>query len=267
MRLISTPHTSWQALLEAPPGGSHLLQICDSQAFFVAGVGHFAASGLQRGEAVRLDGAQWQLDAVLKYLESLGVDVAEARRNGRLVLGDAEAELDGWLANGPLERPVFDGLLDAVFSAMHKDPRWTGFRWFGEFAPTMQRRGDPAAARMLEAAAGDAAARHDGVVLCAELCDPFDAGHYDHLLTLCSEHTHVIPAKDYVAHRRRVERAVGEVVGEIRGSLLQSLSTWKGLNCDVPTSQALLFWLRDVAPEKFDAVLVRAKGLEADGAA
>jgi hypothetical protein len=259
MQHLATPHSSWKALLEAPPPGSHLLQVYDSDEFMAAAVGHYAACGLQRGEAVRLDGTQAHLEAVMRHLSGLGVDVAGARRNEQLVLGDAEAELDGWAAEGPLTAEVFGGLLDAVFGATHADPRWSGFRWWAEFAPTLQRRGDDQAARMIEAAAGDAVLRHKGIVLCSERCNCFDASGYDHLHTLCGEHTHVIPADDYVAHRLTVNRAIAEVVGDLRGSLLHSLSKWKGPGCDLPSSQALLFWVRDAMPEHFEAVLERLR--------
>jgi hypothetical protein len=56
-----------------------------------------------------------------------------------------------------------------------------------------------------------------------------------------------------------VNHAIREVIGELRGSMLQSLSSWKGLACDLPSSQALLFWVREFMPEQFEAVLARAR--------
>ena len=73
----------------------------------------------------------------------------------------------------------------------------------------------------------------------------------------------MIPARDYVRHRLAVNRAVAEVVGEIRGPLLQSLLSWRDMRCDLPTSQALLFWLHDAVPDKFHSVLERARVYEA----
>lgn len=262
MQHIAAQHSSWKELLAVPPARSHLLQIYDSHAFLACAVAHYAAAGLQRGEAVRLDGTQAHLDATLEQLRALGVDADEPRRTGRLVLGDVEAELDAFSADGPIQRPAFDALLDEVFAATHADRRWTGFRWWAEFAPAMMRRGDWEAARMIEGAAGAALARHDGVIFCSSLCDRFEAKGYDEMRDLCGAHTHVIPADDYVVHRLTVNRAIADVVGEIRGSLLHSLSTWQGPGCDLPSSQALLFWLRDTQPEHFDAVLARARAYE-----
>jgi hypothetical protein len=48
----------------------------------------------------------------------------------------------------------------------------------------------------------------------------------------------------------------------MQGSLLQSLASWKGLACELPSSQALLFWLRETLPEQFAAVLARARTIQ-----
>jgi hypothetical protein len=62
-----------------------------------------------------------------------------------------------------------------------------------------------------------------------------------------------------VRHRLAVNRAIAEVLGEIRGPLLQSLLSWKGLGCDLPSSQAQLFWVRETLPERFEEVLSLVK--------
>ena len=61
-------------------------------------------------------------------------------------------------------------------------------------------------------------------MFCSHLCDRFDPAGYDALLPqLCCKHSHVIPAEDYVEHRLAVNRAIAEVIGEIKGPMLQSL--------------------------------------------
>ena len=42
-------------------------------------------------------------------------------------------------------------------------------------------------------------------------------------------------------------------------SMNLGLLSWKGLGCDLPSSQALLFWIREAMPEQFQAVLSRVK--------
>jgi hypothetical protein len=70
-----------------------------------------------------------------------------------------------------------------------------------------------------------------------------------------------------VRHRLAVNRAIAEVVGEIKGPLLQSLLSWKGLTCELPSSQALLFWIRESMPERLQDVLARARAYQLHGPA
>lgn len=106
--------------------------------------------------------------------------------------------------------------------------------------------------------------RSTGPSCCAHSCaNRFDPAGYEGLLKdLCSRHSHFIPAEDYVRHRLAVNRAIAEVVGEIKGPLLQSLLSWKGLTCELPSSQAILFWIRDTLPEHFRDVLSRARAYQ-----
>jgi hypothetical protein len=256
-------HTSWRELLSAPGRGSHVLQLYDSHDFLTAAVAHFAAEGLRCGEAIMLSGTAQHLAGVRAELARSGVDAAAAARSGQLTLSDVNQALDALTARGPVERAGFDALVDDVCGRMHGDPRFGGFRWWAEYANTVHLRGDERTSLLIEEWAGAAAARHGTAIFCSALCDRFDARGYDGILRqLCCTHTHVIPAEDYVGHRLAVNRAIAEVVGEMQGSLLQSLSSWKGLACELPSSQALLFWLRESLPEQFGAVVARARAIQ-----
>ena len=139
-------------------------------------------------------------------------------------------------------------------------------RWWGEIASTLHHRSDREAGLLAEKLGDAAAKKYGATVFCSFLCDKFDPQRYDDTLKeLCGVHSHVIPADDYVQHRLAVNRAIAEVVGDIKGPLLQSLASWKGIGCDVPSSQALLFWLRETMPERFEDVLARARHYQAGG--
>jgi hypothetical protein len=97
--------------------------------------------------------------------------------------------------------------------------------------------------------------------------DKYDPKIYDEAFgNVCSTHSHVIPADDYARHRVTVNRAVAEVIGEIKGPLLQSLVSWKDAPSLMPSSQALLLWVRAHLPRQFDSVLARARELEQQAA-
>ncbi len=267
MQELRSRHSSWKELLSAPGPGSHVLQLYENHDFLAAAVGHFAAEGLRRGEAVRLSGTAQHLEGACAELARAGVDAAAALRNRQLGLEDVSPALDELTGSVPFERAAFDAYLDERLGEARADARFTGLRWWGEHTNTMHLRGDEKTALLIEESAGAAAARHGAAIFCSSLCDPFDERGYERILReLCCSHTHVVPAEDYVGHRLAVNRAIADVLGGMQGTLLQSLSSWKGLACELPSSQALLFWLREAMPEQFGAVLARARACQAQAA-
>lgn len=265
MQKAQSRHASWQALLAAPPAASHIVQIYDSDEFLAAAVGSFAAQGLQAGEAVLLDGTQGHLRRIERSLRALGIDAVAAARDGQLRMSDVDEGLDAVMAG---ERPnpiLFEAVAGEALAQGTADPRFSGVRWWGEMCSVLQQRGNPAGALAAEDL-GDAAARKHGARLfCSYLYDRFDAKGYGGMLKeVCCKHTHVIPAENYVLHRLAVNRAVTEVIGDIQGPLLQSLISWKGLGCELPSSQATLFWIGEALPEHLEAVLARARAYQQD---
>ena len=254
-------NSSWQSVLASPPRNSHILQIYDSEDFLAAAVAHFAAEGLKAGEAVLLTGTRPHLAGIDRELESAGVDAGAAARNGQLLLSDVEESLVHVVTDGRLEPARFDEVACGTLEGVLQDPRFSGVRWWGELTNTLHHRHGNREAALQAEQLGDAAAKKYGAtVFCSFMCDKYDSRGYDEILKdLCCVHSHVIPAPDYVRHRLAVNRAIAEVVGDIRGTLLQSLTSWKGLACELPSSQALLFWLRETLPDQFEAVLQRAK--------
>lgn len=243
MRKSFAHHASWQQLLEAPLPASHIVQLYDSDDFLTRAVAYFAAEGLRRGEAVLLTGTQPHLDGIRRALSSLGVEADATAGSGQLALSDADRGIDTTLV-----------------ARLSADARFSGVRWWGELSNLARLRGNRRAAAAMENLGDELAKRHGIRLFCSYLFDRFDRKGYDaDLGGICARHSHVIPAADYVRHRLAVNRAIAEVIGEIRGPLLQSLLSWRGLVCDLPSSQALLFWVRDALPEYFDAVLSRAR--------
>ena len=260
MQKSSARHASWQQLLEAPLPASHIVQLYDGDDFLTRGVAYFAAEGLRRGEAVLLTGTQPHLAGIRGALSSLGVEPGAAARSGQLTLSDADRGLDTILVAGAPDPARVHAAAGEALAQARADGRFTGVRWWGELSNVARLRGNQRAAAQMEDLADELASEHGIRLLCSYLFDRFDRKGYDaDLGGICARHSHVIPAADYVRHRLAVNRAIAEVIGEIRGPLLQSLLSWRGLVCDLPSSQALLFWVREAFPEYFDAVLSRAK--------
>jgi hypothetical protein len=252
-------HASWQDLLGSPQRPAHIVQIYESDDFLASGVALFTAEGLRRGEAVLLTGTQAHLSSVRDGLRAHGIDAEAALADRQLTQFDvheaiAEVVRDGRVCADRFERGVGEALAGAA-------ARHCGVRWWGEISNVLHQQGNTAAALACEDLGNAAIDKYGVTIFCSYRADKFDPDGYEALLPgVCNAHSHVIPAEDYVRHRLAVNRAIHEVVGEIRGPLLQSLMSWRGLACDDGRSQAVLFWLRDSMPDKFDEVLSRARG-------
>jgi hypothetical protein len=253
-------NASWRALLASPPGSAHVVQIYDAHDFLASAVTHFAAEGLHRGEAVLLYGTGEHLRAVRSRLCGVGIDVDAAARNRQLALNDVHDAIAAVTPHGRLDPALLSGLAGSALEKVQSERRFSGLRWWGEMASTLYHRGERKGALLAEKCGEALNRKHGAALLCSFLCDGFDARGYAQLLKdMCCTHSHLIPADDYVRHRSVVNRAVADVVGDIQGTLLQSLTSWQGPQCSMPSSQALLFWLHETLPEQFDAVLERAR--------
>jgi len=251
-------HASWQELVTTPAPASHIVQIFDSDDFLASAVALFAAEGLQRGEAVLLTGSEAHLRALRRELLEKGVDHDAALRSGQLSTHDVQRSAEAVLSSGRPDAALYDAIAGAALEKARAG--FQGVRWWGETSNFLHLKGRPKDAVAIEELGGATARKYGVVILCSFLYDRFDPRGYDGILKeVCCKHTHVIPTQDYVRHRLAVNRAIAEIIGEIKGPLLQSLLSWKGLACDLPSSQALLFWVREALPEQFQSVLARAK--------
>lgn len=259
MRKDSKRHASWQELVASPAPASHIVQLYDADDFVASAVAIFAAEGLRRGEAIVLTGTEEHQRAVRRELVSRDVDYDAAVRRGQVLFYDVREAAAAMLPEGVADPAGFSAYGRGALDKARAGGRFSGVRWWGEITNFLHHQGQPGPALAAERL-GDAAAKEEGItVFCSFLCNRFDAQGYAALRGICSIHSHVIPAEDYVAHRLAVNRAIAETLGEIRGALLQSLMSWKGLGCDLPSSQALLFWLHEAVPEHFHQVLDRLK--------
>ena len=253
-------HTSWQELLGPAAPGSHVVQLYDSDAFLANAVSYFAAEGLQRGEAVLLTGTKAHLDGIRRDLRMRGVDTGACARSGQLRETDVETFAAAAMSGEALQRAALDAVLGAALAGVRADPRFKVVRWWGETSAVVYQRAGVEVALSAETSGDEMAKEHGLTLFCSYHCDRFDPRGYDGVLRdICCKHSHLIPAEDYARHRVIVNRAIDEVLGGLTGSLLQSLASWRGLHCDQPSSQAILFWLRDTMPDQFEAVLSRAR--------
>ncbi len=124
--------SSWKELLAFPPRASHVVQIYDHQDFLATAVGHYAAEGLARGEAVVLLGTQDHLAGVRRWLARRAIDVDAATQSGQLSLQDVHAALAAMCPGGALDPDIYDLIVERGLERAACDARFTGLRLWGE---------------------------------------------------------------------------------------------------------------------------------------
>ena len=261
--MVEKVSTSWRELLAEPGEDGHIVQLYQDEDFYAEAVSHFAAEGIARGESIILvaTGPHWE--SLSRRLKGRDLDVDELFRRGQLTLLDADETLPKFMAGNDPDGTVFKPLARQTIAKARAGGKYPRVRWWGEMVNVLYVGGNLRGSNRLEELFDEIAREESIAIFCSFLMDKFDPRIYDEVFgNACRTHGHVIPADDYVQHRLTVNRAVADVIGEIRGPMLQSLMSWRGGPCRMPSSQSLLLWIREKMPEHFEPVLARARELE-----
>jgi hypothetical protein len=255
--------TSWRKLLAEPGEDGHIVQLYQDDDFYGEAISHFAAEGLLRGESIILVATDPHWKNISGRLVGKGFDVAALFRQGQLTLLDADRTLPTFMAGNLPDANIFKPLAKQTIDRARAGGKFPRVRWWGEMVNCLYVDGNGRGSNRLEELFDEVAHEESIAIFCSFLMDKFDPDIYSEAFgNVCRTHSHVIPCDDYVRHRLTINRAIADVVGEIKGPVLQSLVSWEGAASLMPTSQALLLWLKDHMPEHFRPVLARARELE-----
>jgi len=262
--MTASQATSWRKLLADPGKDGHIVQLYQDDDFYGEAISHFAAEGLVRDESIILVATKPHWKNISGRLRSKGFDTEELFRQGQLTLLDAESTLPKFMRGNLPDGNIFKPLARETIAKARAGGKFSRVRWWGEMVNVLYVEGNPHGSNRLEQFFDEVAHQESIPIFCSFLMDKFDPAIYEEAFgNLCGTHSHVIPADDYAQHRLVVNRAIAEVIGEIRGPLLQSLLTWKSdLSALMPSSQGLLVWLKQKMPDRFEAVLARARELD-----
>jgi len=213
-------------------GPRHLVQFYETDAFLAPAVADFLAQGLRSGEGVVAIATVPHREALVEELRARRVDVERALRTGRLALLDAEETLQELLVDGMPDPSRFEEMVGGEVRAAAGEQR-RGVRAFGEMVDLLWRGGRQAAALRLEELWNGLLARAEGLsLLCAYRMTSFSGA--DGLPDVCASHGrvllqepagrsaeeavsgHVRTLAVQIAHRREVEGALRETIGELR---------------------------------------------------
>ena len=253
----------WRKLLAEPGDDGHIVQLYQDDDFYGEAISHFAAEGLVRGESIILVATKPHWENIARRMRAKGLDVEALFGYGQLTLLDADDTLPKFMAGNNPDGSIFKPLARETIARARAGGKFPRVRWWGEMVNVLYVNGNPRGSNRLEELFDEVAHEEQIAIFCSFLMDKFDPQIYDEAFgNVCRTHSHVIPAYDYARHRVTVNRAVAEVIGEIRGPLLQSLVSWQGQGSLMPSSQALLLWIREHLPAQFAAVLARARQIE-----
>ncbi len=255
--------TSWRKLLAEPGENGHIVQLYQDDEFYGEAISHFAAEGLARGESIILVATEPHWKNISARLRGKGFNLEELFGQGQLTLLDADATLPKFMRGNTPDAGIFKPLAKQTIDRARAEGRYPRVRWWGEMVNVLYVDGNPSGSNYLEELFDEVAHEENIAIFCSFLMDKFDPKIYDEAFgQVCCTHSHVIPADDYAQHRLTVNRAVADVIGNVRGPLLQSLVSWQYQRTLMPSSQATLLWIRETMPEHFAAVLARARELE-----
>lgn len=253
----------WRNLLHDAAPKDHIVQLYQDEQFLNRAVCRFAATAMAHGEGVILVPTAAHWDAFCPRLEAEGVDVKAAQEQGQLTIVDADELLPTFMGEQMPDGPVFLGLAGEVVARARGRNRYPKVRWWGEMVNVLWERGNASASMALEDLFDQLAHEEEIAIFCSFLMDNFDGEVHTRMLPrLGQNHSHLIPVEDYLRLEIAVADALREVVGPVEASVLEKkLLEHYAPPFAMPSSQALLFALRQVVPDVADAVLRRSGAL------
>ncbi|MEO5971451.1 MAG: ATP-binding protein [Bdellovibrionia bacterium] len=176
----------------------HLVQFYDDESFLVNVLSLFTRKGLQAGDGVIVIATKPRLEVIESSLNSLEPDLkSRAQSRGQLVLLDAEHALSEILLKGTVDPLKFKNSIGDLFQKMK--PNYPKVRAYGEMAGLLWSRHQLSATLALENLWNELARVHTFRLLCVYTLSSFKyEAHGQAFDQICSEHTHVVPAEEFI---------------------------------------------------------------------
>jgi hypothetical protein len=253
----------WRGLLQDAAPCDHIVQLYQDEEFLNRAVCRFAATALTHGEAVILVPTAAHWEAFCPRLEAEGVDIKGAQLQGQLTVVDADELLPRFMEEKMPDAPLFLGLAGEAIARARGQDRYQKVRWWGEMVNVLWERGNAAASMALEDLFDQLAHQQEIAIFCSFLMDNFDGEIHTRMLPrLGQSHSHLIPVQNYTRLKRAVADALREIVGPVEASVLEErLLEHYAPPLAMPSSQALLFALRQALPDVANSVLQRSGAL------
>lgn len=168
----------------------HAVQFYGSDERLFCAVGRFLAEGLIEGQPALVIAIPSHRAGILQQLSARLIDVDRARKDGDLVLLDAEEMLDLFMSNGVPDTVAFEHNVGRFIRQTLQGREVTGLRAYGDMVNVLWQEGQPDAAIELEGLWNTLAERFKISLLCGYAMGPFFS-ETSELRSICEHHTHV----------------------------------------------------------------------------
>jgi signal transduction histidine kinase/ActR/RegA family two-component response regulator len=176
---------------------NHVVQFYDDDGFLLDAAVDFLAAGLADCESAVVIATEPHRAGSLSRLKAKGIDVDDARRDGRLTLLDARDSLSAIMDGTTPNARQFTVHIAEVFDRIQRD---TGhpMRIYGEMVDLLWKDGNPAGAIQLEQLWNELATSGAFTVLCTYGMGNFVRHeHSQPFREVCRQHGQVIPTEQY----------------------------------------------------------------------
>lgn len=178
----------------------HLVQFYEDDAFLLDAVSRFIGTGLTAGHAGIVIATKPHRDGLAERLRARGVDVTAAREQGTYVPLDAAETLSKFMVDGWPDERRFANVVGGVVARAAGGRSARRVRIFGEMVALLWAEGNPEAAIRLEDLWNGLAKIHSFSLLCAYPMGAFGReADGNHFRDICTEHSQLIPAENYMA--------------------------------------------------------------------
>ena len=187
------------------PEPYHIVHFYDSDSYLAETVRDFIADGLNKGEDAVVIATRQHRDDIELALSRTGINVEEARAEGRYQSFDVASTLAGLMVDGAVDEGLFETEMGGLIagSAGEAPP----VRLFGEIVTHLWNEGNVAGAIHLEDLWCSLLKVQPVALMCAYPMHAFSReGDAERFNEICSRHSRVLPTESYKQHDQQSEQ-------------------------------------------------------------
>jgi hypothetical protein len=239
---------------------AHVVQLYDAdEEHLIRNVGRYFSEGFALGEGALIIAGADHVEAFAAELESLGFDLQQLAREGRMIVLDAAETLHRLMLRGLPDADRFNAMLEGPLAELCAISDAGRFRAYGEMVGLLWAAGSVTAALELEDLWNGALASGSFSLFCGYPIDVFGKEFQEALIDgiVCSHS--VVLSSGSKQLRDAIERAIGEVVGAntVR-DLFDEQKSFQA-RAVLPKAEATALWVRSSLARHADAIMDRAR--------